>query len=136
MLRWWKNNVTATFISWLAQQYPELKQISDIFPAKVQRAEARYRWENSSQGPAKYREWWKERTLLAGRIYDLAKMRSYELAKQGGGSGKTDRGLSTGGAPSGSASSLGMDSRFTFNPRSLPIEKRNKMCRMHQFGNI
>jgi hypothetical protein len=52
MLRWWKNKVITAFISWVAYRYPELKQIGDVFPAKVQRAKARYRWENSSQGLA------------------------------------------------------------------------------------
>jgi hypothetical protein len=86
-------------------------------------------WLNNANGGRKGR-YWRE------GICDLVRMQLYKLAEQAGGSGKTARGLSTRGAPPGSDSSLGTASRFTFNPRSLLIERRNGMRRMHQFGNV
>jgi hypothetical protein len=67
MLRWWKNNVTSSFLWWVRQKYPQLKTIGDESLAQVRCEGTRYQWVDAVAGRDQYREWWKRRTLLAGK---------------------------------------------------------------------
>jgi hypothetical protein len=65
MLRWWKNRITTSFLSWTHDQYKGLRAISSDTPEAVQRKGDEYVWTDS--GKDKYRLWWKRRQFLAGR---------------------------------------------------------------------
>jgi hypothetical protein len=69
MLRWWQRNVTITFLRWVHSSYSDMSGLDSQFGKTVIFDNNRYVWapESNTDGRKGYREWWKQRLLLAGK---------------------------------------------------------------------
>jgi hypothetical protein len=69
MLRWWKQNVTITFLRWVHSSYSDMSGLDSRFEKTVIFENNRYVWalESNTDGLKGYQEWWKQRLLLAGK---------------------------------------------------------------------
>jgi hypothetical protein len=71
MLKWWKRRVARSFLAWLKREYPALKEAETYHVAVVRYDGNRYVWTSGNgetgnlEGVRGYKQWWKERMLLA-----------------------------------------------------------------------